>query len=199
MSESHRRGRPRTFDRETVLDAALDQFWRKGFESTSITDLTEASGCTAPTLYALFGSKEALFEEAVRRYVDHAFGARAALLTSGPADRAALEALLLATIEASTSTNHPPGCLILTGGLADAQSPAAAAVARFRQIIFEGLKAFLKRARAAGTLGEKGDIEALARFYLGVLQGIAAQAIDGATKDDLLPVVHMALESWPTA
>jgi len=197
VSEPRTRGRPRTFDRDAVLDAALEQFWRKGFDSTSITDLTAASGCTAPTLYALFGSKEALYEEAVKRYAERAFGSRTELLAGGPADRDVLGALLLATVEASTSPDHPGGCLILTGGLADAQSPASSAVARVRAFLLDGFKRFLVRAREMGNLGPC-DIGALARFYLGVAQGIAAQAVDGAAREELIPLVTVALAAWPT-
>jgi AcrR family transcriptional regulator len=197
MTGSRGRGRPRTFDRDAVLDAALEQFWLKGFESTSITDLTAASGCTAPTLYALFGSKESLYEEAVKRYAAQAFGPRTELLTSGPADRDVLAALLAATIEASTSSSHPHGCLILTGGLADAQSPSSSVVAGLRTFILEGFRRFLLRAQGAGTLGPC-DVDALARFYLGVAQGIAAQAVDGANSEQLTPIIEMALKAWPT-
>ena len=191
------RGRPRTFDRSALLDASLEEFWQKGFAGTSITDLTAAAGCTAPTLYALFGSKEALFEEALQRYAANAFGPRAERLDAGPADRNAMEAVLRATVEAATSADHPHGCLILTGGLAEPGSAAAAAVAKLRAFVLEGLKRFLDRAQRDGHLGA-GDVEALARYYLAVLQGIAAQAFDGATPAELGPVVEAALAAWPT-
>lgn len=180
-----------------MLDAALEQFWLKGFESTSIADLTAASGCTAPTLYALFGSKEMLYEEAVSRYAEQAFGSRTELLTSGPASRDVLEAMLLATVEASTSSEHPHGCLILTGELSEAQSPAASPVAKVRAVILGAFKQFLVRAQETGMLGPC-NVDALARFYLGVAQGIAAQAVDGATKENLTPLIQMALKAWPT-
>ena len=62
------RGRPRAFDMDKALDAALDLFWRKGYEGTSIADLTKAMGINPPSLYAAFGGKETLFHQALDRY-----------------------------------------------------------------------------------------------------------------------------------
>src|SRR6185369_14964182 len=64
------RGRPRAFDREAALAAAMEVFWAKGFESTTISDLTQAMGINPPSLYSAFGDKEKLFLEAMERYSD---------------------------------------------------------------------------------------------------------------------------------
>src|SRR3954467_7018846 len=64
------RGRPRAFDRTVALGQATTLFWSKGFEATSIADLTQAMGIGAPSLYAAFGSKEALYAEALRHYAE---------------------------------------------------------------------------------------------------------------------------------
>ena len=61
-------GRPREFDVEEALSAALKVFWRKGYEGASLTDLTEAMGITRPSLYCAFGNKEALFKKALDLY-----------------------------------------------------------------------------------------------------------------------------------
>jgi AcrR family transcriptional regulator len=62
-------GRPRGFDRDAALEAAMFLFWRKGFAATSMSDLCDAMGISSPSLYAAFGSKEALYLEAVEHYV----------------------------------------------------------------------------------------------------------------------------------
>ena len=62
-------GRPREFDAEKALDAALKVFWRKGYEGASLSDLTKAVGVNRPSLYAAFGDKEALFRQALERYL----------------------------------------------------------------------------------------------------------------------------------
>src|SRR5262245_46430670 len=64
------RGRPREFDPEKALDAALEVFWSKGYEGASLPDLTEAMGINRPSLYAAFGNKEELFRTVISRYVE---------------------------------------------------------------------------------------------------------------------------------
>ena len=88
------RGRPRSFDRDAALQAAIKVFWDQGFEGASMAALTEAMGINAPSLYACFGSKEALFQEAVTRYQDEENVRVRALLEQAPTARAAIEAML---------------------------------------------------------------------------------------------------------
>src|SRR6476659_2545331 len=93
------RGRPRAFCMDKALDAALDLFWRKGYEGTSIVDLTEAMGINPPSLYAAFGGKEALFRQALDRYeAKHAVFWNDAL--SAPKAYDAIKTLLTGTAEA---------------------------------------------------------------------------------------------------
>ena len=72
-------GRPREFDVEEALGAALKVFWRKGYDGASLTDLTEAMGVTRPSLYCAFGNKEALFRAALHRYDERNVHLRACL------------------------------------------------------------------------------------------------------------------------
>ncbi|WP_342565383.1 TetR/AcrR family transcriptional regulator [Paenibacillus sp. FSL R7-0345] len=70
--------RLREFDEEKALDAALQLFWEKGFEATSLSDLTSAMGIQRPSIYSAFGDKKALFEAALRKYTrSHAADVRA--------------------------------------------------------------------------------------------------------------------------
>lgn len=199
MSDTRPRGRPRTFDREAVLDAAVDAFLLHGYEGVSISDLTEALGCTAPTLYALFGSKEGLFRHALDRYVARGFGAVAKVLADVGSPYSRLEAWLRATAASVTSADHPKGCLVLNGGLASGPSgnEAALALRAARATALLGLEGYLGQARDAGVLPPDTDFEGLARFYLAVAQGMAAQAVDGATKAQLEPLISAALAAWP--
>lgn len=199
MSEARSRGRPRTFDRDAVLDATVDEFLLHGYEGVSISDLTEVLGCTAPTLYALFGSKEGLFRHALDRYVDRGFGAVADLLVGHDSLYARVEAWLRATAAAVTSADHPRGCLVLTGSLAAGPSAtdAATAVAHARAAALGILRRHFAEGRDNGVLPPHTDVDGLARFYLAVAQGMSVQAIDGATRDQLEPLIEVALAAWP--
>src|SRR3954471_13792358 len=110
-------GRPRTFDMEKALDQALKVFWRKGFEGTSLPDLTAAMGINRPSLYAAFGNKQSLFRKAVERYEERSAGqVRQAL--EGPDVRVAVKAVLRRNIEAITDSRSPRGCFMVQGALA---------------------------------------------------------------------------------
>src|SRR5213592_2067234 len=110
-------GRPRAFHVDEALDQALEVFWRKGFEGTSLPDLTKAMGINRPSLYAAFGNKEALFRRALDRYAEGpAAYVREAL--NGLTARAVAERLLHGSIDLLTDPRHPRGCLMVQGALA---------------------------------------------------------------------------------
>src|SRR6266852_3492764 len=111
------RGRPRAFDIDKALDRALGVFWRKGYEGTTLSDLTEAMGINRPSLYAAFGSKEGLFRKALDRYAEGpAAYVREAL--NEPTARAVAERLLGGAADLLTDPRHPRGCLAVQGALA---------------------------------------------------------------------------------
>src|ERR1700754_84136 len=101
-------GRPRAFDREAALHTAMLVFWRKGFLATSMNDLCDAMGIRSPSLYAAFGSKEALYIEAVGRYATTIGPAVWGHLTEGPDARACVENLLLAAVESMPECGVTP-------------------------------------------------------------------------------------------
>src|SRR4030081_1680148 len=109
-------GRPRSFDTEKALDRALQVFWRKGYEGTSLPDLTEAMGINRPSLYAAFGNKEGLFRKALDRYAERSGGLMCEAMKE-PSARAAAERLLRATADALTDPRNPRGCLAVQAAL----------------------------------------------------------------------------------
>ncbi|HYF62996.1 MAG TPA: TetR/AcrR family transcriptional regulator [Herpetosiphonaceae bacterium] len=197
MDEPKPRGRPRTFDRETALDAAVDMFWRHGYEGTSIADLTAAMGVTPPTLYAAFGSKEDLYRLALARYLERSERGRGGV--SGGSAYALIENYLRAAADRFTDPGRPRGCMVSTASLycAAENEAARSAAAAMRAVGFAAAVAACERAKSTGELPPATDAVALARFYSAIAQGMSVQAVDGATAADLHALVDLALAAWP--
>jgi AcrR family transcriptional regulator len=192
-------GRPREFDRGAALEAAMVLFWRKGFAATSMNDLCDAMDVRSPSLYAAFGSKEALYLEAIQHYVE-VFGPPVwDKLAEGATARAGVQNLLLAATE-SLPASHvtPAGCMAALAAVCDEWPPGIAGVVRKIRVEMLGLlRSRLEAGIANGELPPTTDIEGLSRFYLSVYQGMAVQARDGAGAPELKGVVAAAMSAWP--
>jgi AcrR family transcriptional regulator len=191
-------GRPRAFDSERVLDDALKVFWRKGYEGTTLPDLTRAMGINRPSLYAAFGNKEALFRKVLDRYAEGPAACVSAALDEPTARRVA-EQLLLDSVDLVTNPKHPGGCLAVHGALAcgdEAQSIRKELIAR-RARIEAAIRRRLQRAKTEGDLPATANPADLARFITTILQGFAVQASSGATRNELRRVAKTALRAWP--
>lgn len=181
-------GRPRSFDRDAALAAAVEQFWRHGFEETSVARLTAAMGVTPPSLYAAFGDKRRLFEEASEVYfrrtsegLDRAF--------AQPTARESVSRMLQDTARAHADTATPPGCLLLTEPLLGEQ----------RDVVHRRLRERLDRGVRAGELPSATDTDRLASFLMAVMRGMSGRARDGGTAEDLLGIAETAMAAWPPA
>jgi AcrR family transcriptional regulator len=192
-------GRPREFDRDAALEAAMLLFWRKGFAMTSMNDLCEAMGIRSPSLYAAFGGKEALYLEAVDHYVRTVGPPVWDRLAEGETARAGVESLLLAATESlPKSRATPAGCMAALAAVGDELPPAIANVARKVRLKMLGhLRSRLEAAVSDGELPASTDIERLSRFYLSVFEGMAIQARDGASRAELRGVAAAAMAAWP--
>jgi AcrR family transcriptional regulator len=193
-------GRPRGFDRDAALEAAMLLFWRKGFAAASMNDLCDAMSIRSPSLYAAFGSKEALYLEAVERYVRTIGPPIWNALAEGATARASVEKLLLAATESlPESCSVPGGCMAALGAVCDEwPAPIIEAVRDVRLEMLDMLRSRLEAAVASGELPASTDIESLSRFYLGVYQGMAVQARDGAASAELKGLVAAAMAAWPS-
>lgn len=193
------RGRQPTFDRDQALDAALELFWRHGYDGVSIADLTKAIGIAAPSLYHAFGSKADLFREVLRRY--GTIGITVEEITAAPTSYDAARQMLTRGIASVTMPGRPLGCMISNGMLMTSAENAdlAAELRAIRAASREALKRRIARDVAEGLLPEKTDAAALARLVSALLQGISVQALDGATAAELSSVAALALKAWPAA
>lgn len=192
------RGRPRGFDREQALRRAMEVFWAKGYEGATMAALTGAMGIGSPSLYAAFGSKEALFREAVELYVRSEGTEIWEALPEAPTARLAIERFLEETAEAYGRSDGPRGCLIVLGALNETPGcEAACRDLRARRLgNVEALRARLERGVAEGDLPAGFDCAAAARFYATVQQGMSIQARDGATREQLRAVARGAMAAW---
>lgn len=192
------RGRPRGFDRTRALDQAMRLFWAKTYEGASLADLTEAMGISAPSLYAAFGSKEALFREAVAHYAEREGGGIWNALDEAPNARQAIERLLLTTAAAYSDPANPPGCLIVLGaqhGCGD-EDPVHRELRALRRENREQLAERFRRAVAAGELPAAFDADGAAAFFISVQTGMSVLARDGASRADLEAVARGAMLGW---
>jgi len=192
-------GRPREFDIETALDTASELFWRKGYEGTSLSDLTQSIGITPPSFYFAFKSKESLFRQIIDRYQSSHMGfLNEALNRTTPL--AVAEGVLYGLADAYTTKAHPPGCLALNCSLPcsdDADDSIRRALAERREAGRIELRKRFKRFKSSGALPADADPDALARYVFTIGWGMAVEAQSGASRGDLHRTVKLALKSWP--
>lgn len=191
------RGRPRSFNRDAVLDKAIRLFWRNGYEATSVRDLTEELGIGAPSLYNAFGDKRRLFAEAIRVYDQEYGGFIEAALTEEPTAKRAAARMFAEAPARYTRPGLPPGCLIVTGDVGTADEEVRASLRRIRQGKIEAFVDKIRADVAAGVLPADTDAQALARYTMSVLNGIAQAARDGVPRAELERVTKVALAAWP--
>lgn len=187
-------GRPRAFDTDQALDAALLTFWTYGYEGTSLGDLTEAMGINRPALYLAFGSKQELFMRALDRYYT-VYGAHTVAALDEPTARRVTEEYLRRWAAQLTSPDRPHGCFTVQTGLTcSAENRAIQDELNRRRGLGEmALRARYERARAEGDPSLEHEPEQLARFVSTVGLGLAVQAGGGASRAELEDVVTTTL------
>jgi AcrR family transcriptional regulator len=191
-------GRPREFDPEIALDAAMHLFWSKGYEGTSLSDLTEAMGVSRPTLYTNFGNKEELFRRVCVRY-----GAAGRHLDEACARPTAREAVEKFLYDAAQNMVHPEhaGCLTVTSGLAGSDESKAVRdmLGEMRRAIMEVWRQRFERARQEGDLPLDANPTALAHYVMAISHGLTVHARSGASREELLQVAEVAMRAWPSS
>ncbi|MBP2473084.1 AcrR family transcriptional regulator [Crossiella equi] len=190
-------GRPREFDVEQGLDAAMRVFWRQGYEGTAISDLTEALGINRPSLYAAYGNKAELFQRALAHYATR-YAPHTETSLAEPSARGVVEGFWRGAVAATTNESCPQGCFaVQTALVAGPETEQVRDVlAGYRKLGEETLRARLARAQAEGDLPASVDPAVLARYVVAVGQGMSVHAAGGASRAELDEVVDLALAAW---
>jgi AcrR family transcriptional regulator len=193
------KGRPREFDVDEALAAALLVFWRNGYEAASMAELTSAMGITKPSLYAAFGNKEALFHKALDLYEREKLAYMTSALEA-PTAREVAERLFRGALQMQMSTCDPKGCLgVISSATCGAEAePIKAEVVKRRASSEAALIKRFEQAQAAGEFPDGMTPQALTRFLYAIMQGLAIQGGSGATCTELCQLVETSMAVWPT-
>jgi TetR/AcrR family transcriptional regulator, transcriptional repressor for nem operon len=187
--------RPREFDETAALEAAMECFWQRGYEATSLRDLTASMGLTAPSLYNAFGDKEELFARALDRYLDRTTRDRLRRLEETLPPKAVLHRFFAEIVDHSVTDRQRKGCFLVNSALEVAPHHAACRAVIAEQ--FDDIEAFFKRAilggQADATIPRTVDADDTARLLLGVLLGIRVLARTKADRALLAGIARPAL------
>lgn len=194
------RGRPRSFDRDAALAAAMKTFWQFGYEGASMAALTQAMGINSPSLYAAFGSKEALFKEAVRLYMATEDEKTRRTLSEQPTARGAIEAMLRRSVANLADPAGCRGCLLVLGdsNAAPEHGGIHQYLAQRRKEIQAAIEERIRRGVADGDVSGAANVKVVSAFLMTVLQGLSLRARDGASREAMLQVAEAALAAWDT-
>jgi AcrR family transcriptional regulator len=193
-----RAGRPRGFDYDEALDRAMHVFWRKGFEGASLNDLTAAMGVQPASLYKAFGNKRTLFEKALARYLAGPVAFVHDALNE-PTAYAVADRILRRTAQFLTEGRSRRGCMTIQAALASGVEgePIRRKLIALRVKEQEALRRRFERAKSEGDLPNDADAADLARLITALYQGMTVQAINGASREDMLRLSDTALRIWP--
>jgi AcrR family transcriptional regulator len=173
-------------------------FWKHGYESTSLNDLTAALGVKPSSIYSVFGDKKRLFLEAVSLYTSGPVTADSIIEQASTAREAAQD-LLTASVLGFTGDDTPKGCLLATSAIScsEGAEDIQAQLAAIRIGIETRLRNKINADVDAGRMPDGVDSEALAAHVLAVIQGLSTLARDGAQREKLLRLATVAMASWP--
>ncbi|VVN65065.1 TetR/AcrR family transcriptional regulator [Pseudomonas fluorescens] len=197
-------GRPRTFDRDQAVEQALHLFWQHGYDATSLAQLKAGlgGGISAPSFYAAFGSKEALFDECVQRYLATFARVTECLWDESMPPRQAIETALRQSARMQCEDGHPKGCMVALGAMS-APSPENARVAdaltRSRVRTRTGILACVERGIRSGELPDTVHAPAMATVFDSFLQGISILARDNTQHEVIDAAITQVLLTWDIA
>jgi AcrR family transcriptional regulator len=191
-------GRARAFDTDEALDRAMTLFWSRGYEGTSLSDLTAAMGISRPSLYAAYGNKEELFRKALERYGEGPSSYEREALAQ-PTARGVAEGLLRGAADVQTDPDSPAGCLAVLGTTycAEDSSRIGKLLIASRLAGHAAIRERFEQAKAEGDLPTHADPQTLTHYVGTVVCGMAVLAASGATREELERVIELTMQAWP--
>jgi AcrR family transcriptional regulator len=197
-------GRPRTFDRDHAVEQALHLFWQHGYDATSLAQLKAGlgGGISAPSFYAAFGSKEALFDECVQRYLATFAQVTECLWDESLPPRQAIETALRQSARMQCEDGHPKGCMVALGVMS-APSPentrVVDALTQSRARTRAGILACVERGVSNGQLPGNIHVPAMATVFDSFLQGVSILARDNTPHEVIDAAITQILLTWDIA
>ena len=190
--------RTKEFEPESALESAMDLFWRRGYEATSVQDLLEEMGIGRGSMYGTFGDKRELFLAALDRFEESRVSRADEILAVSPSAMEGIRRLFETTIEGLVSYEPRRGCLLANTAveLAPRDAEVAARISRYVRRTEDAFEKALVRGRAAGEIPADKDPRALARFLVSMLHGVrvlARAGVDRAVLDDSVRTALAAL------
>lgn len=193
------KGRPKNFDREKALCAALNLFWEKGYEPTSVAELCQVMNINPPSLYCCFGNKAGLFLEAVRHYEEKYWEEPARRFMEEPDIYRAVEGYFNEATRILLAPHNPCGCMLVLAAINIAPEEKEI-IEAIRAMRMETKKMFadrLARAIKDGQIPPDSDVPALAGSLNTFLEGLSLQARDGLFLSELLSMAACAVRILP--
>jgi TetR/AcrR family transcriptional regulator, transcriptional repressor for nem operon len=189
--------RPKEFDRDIALRQAMAVFWAKGYEGTSVSNLTEAMGISRSSLYETFGDKQDLFREALTFYTEFTGRKRAAVLAGAASVKDGMAAFFAGVINFLLSEEYPEGCFFTN--TATALGTLNEQICETIRLGTEGMEEdffrFFARGQQRGELAGDRDIRAFARFCVSLVRGISVMARVQKDRKALEDIVKVGLEA----
>lgn len=190
-------GRPRTFDKDEALKKAMYVFWEKGYEGTTMADLVNSIGMKAPSIYAAFGNKDAIFKHVVSHYLPIVANGQLAVLNNTPNIEEAVEKTLNECVRLFTSKDNPHTCLIMTAAINTSPEHVehVEALRNLRKHYQSAWETRFEKAKVENQIQAGADTKALAEYFTTIIQGMALRAKDGAKKSDLAATSEIAIKT----
>lgn len=198
MKNSVKRGRPKSFDEQQALEKAMLLFWENGYIATSISDLTKALGITTPSLYCSFGDKASLFNQCIDYYLTNEACPIVEIMRQAKTAKVAIELLMYDSAKRLVQPDKPAGCMLVTSAIGSAKQVQEVQhhVSEKRNNYKEIFLKRLKQGVEEGDIAKDTPLEALADFYITLINGLTVKACDGANLETLNQIVLNAMKAW---